>query len=1168
MNLVSRRDVGPPFSSGDGSSESGDISGDGRYVVFTSYADNLIKDDTNGTSDLFVKDMTTGSITRISSPAPALSVPSTSADGRYVALVGSDDPASGDTNSFCDILVKDLVTGSTAIASTDSAGRASNGYSDFPSISGNGRYVAFVSYADNLVRGDSSHAPDVFVKDLATGIITRVSTDSAGREGNSGSNSPSISADGRYVAFASDADNLVGGDTNGLIDVFVKDLSTGITTGVGTVGERSYYGSFGDMHLSMSADGRHVAFASYADTLVSGDTNGQPDIFVKDLSTGITTRASTDSAGQEGNLASDGPSISADGRFVAFWSRASNLVSGDGNSAPDVFMKDLKTGKTMLISKGDAGTAGNGASLWPSVSADGRYVAFHSGAHNLYPVDPPGVNVFRWQAEPPTASAAPPNVSIPGGTSYVFTVTYEDDDAIRVSTLDSSDVVVTGPQGFSQPAVFDHVDVAEDGSPRTATYRITPPGGAWSPADDGTYTVWLQADEVKNSLGVSAPAGALGTFVVHAAQEAVDLGTVDYRDLPGLDPSGADLWYRFQTARAGFVSARAALAPDATGDFSVTLFDAQWNALISAGATAGAAQADWQAAAGGETYFVRLSGNVGNLDLRLANLVRRTGSKVAVAGTATQDVFECAAAPARHVTINGLTYPFDPAAVSIFTFDGRGGPDAALVTDSTGNANVDLGPGAVWVRDTAAGVSVYMTLTGSITVDGGGGTSTARLYDSPGDDTFTGRPGHCVLQGNGFFLGAVGFRYVFAYATAGGQDTAVLDDSPGNDVFTADPVRHYAVLYGAGFYHRVDSFDSVEASSAEGIDIAKLYDSAGNDTFVADATSARLSGEGFSNQANKFRYAIGFGSSGTDTAIFNGSAETDSFVGTPTYAVLSGETYTDRVSSFDTVTANGTPGGADVARLYDSGGDDTFVAYPTEATLSGPGFSNQATNFRYVQAYSTTGGTDAADLYDSSGNDTFVAYPSYGALYATSFYNRANYFDSVVAHSSAGNDLAKLYDSPGDDTFDAYLAYAVLSGAGFSNRVEGFRYVTAYSDMGGSDTATLHGSAGDETITGTYEYTRLQGGSTDITARSFEKTFVPGGSGGQDKATLYDSSGDDRLDAAGTWAKLSYPDRFIYLSDLAALARVKAVSSQGGQDTKHTTAIDYVLETQGPWTAI
>jgi len=521
VNLVSRRDARSPFSSGDGGSQGASISGDGRYVAFSSRADNLVPDDTNGNYDPFVKDMTTGTITRISNPRASYDTPRMSADGRYVVYSGRDDQVGDDTGRrYNDIFVRELATATVTIASTDSAGMASDGHSGCPSISADGRYVAFESYADNLVSGDTNNASDVFVKDLSTGIVTRVSTDSAGHEGNAASNSASISADGRYVAFISDADNLVSDDTNGQIDIFVKDLSTGITTRASTVGTQSYQGFVFPQSLSISADGRYVAFYSYADNLVSGDTNGRTDIFIKDLWTGITTRASTDSAGHEGNLDSYDPSISADGRYVAFMSGASNLVSGDTNSASDVFMKDLKTGKTMLISKGDPGTAGDGESLWPSISADGRYVAFNSSADNLYPLDPTrSGNVFRWEAPPPTASVAAPNVSNSGGTSYVFTVTYEDDDAIQVSTLDNSDIVVTGPQGFSQRAVFDHVDVAEDGAPRTATYRITPPGGMWSSAADGTYTVSLQADQVKNALGLAAPAGVLGTFVVHAAPD-------------------------------------------------------------------------------------------------------------------------------------------------------------------------------------------------------------------------------------------------------------------------------------------------------------------------------------------------------------------------------------------------------------------------------------------------------------------------------------------------------------------------------------------------------------------------------------------------------------------------------------------------------------------------
>jgi len=521
VNLVSRRDARSPFSSGDHGSQTASISGDGRFVAFMSGADNLVPDDTNGNYDPFVKDMATGTITRIGNPRGYYLTPRMSADGRYVVYSGRDNEFGDDTDRrYFDIFVRELATGTITIASTDSAGTASDGSSGSPSISADGRYVAFGSYADNLVSGDTNHLEDIFVKDLATGIVTRVSTDSAGHEGNAASNSASISADGRYVAFISDADNLVSDDTNGQIDIFVKDLSTGITTRASTVGTQSYQGFVFPQSLSISADGRYVAFYSYADNLVSGDTNGQSDVFVKDCWTGITTRASTDSAGREGNLYCYNPSISGDGRYVAFFSYADNLVSGDTNSASDVFMKDLKTGRIMLISKGDAGTPGDGASSWPSISADGRYVAFDSSADNLYPLDPTrSGNVFRWEAPPPTASVAAPNVSNSGGTSYFFSVTYEDDDAIRVSTLDGSDVVVTGPQGFSQPAVFDHVDVAEEGAPRTATYRITPPGGAWTSAADGTYTVSLQADQVKNAFGLPAPAGVLGTFVVHAAPD-------------------------------------------------------------------------------------------------------------------------------------------------------------------------------------------------------------------------------------------------------------------------------------------------------------------------------------------------------------------------------------------------------------------------------------------------------------------------------------------------------------------------------------------------------------------------------------------------------------------------------------------------------------------------
>jgi hypothetical protein len=201
--------------------------------------------------------------------------------------------------------------------------------------------VAFTSTALNLVPGDTNFAWDVFVHDLQTGATTRVSVDSSGAEGDGLSMIPSISSDGRYVAFTSLATNLVPGDTNAAYDVFVHDRQTGATTRVsvdsaGVQGD----GDSGWADLSLSADGRFVAFESLAANLVPGDTNGVKDVFLHDLQTGATTRLSVDSNAGQGDAESRACSISASGRYVAFQSEATNLVPGDANALRDVFLRD------------------------------------------------------------------------------------------------------------------------------------------------------------------------------------------------------------------------------------------------------------------------------------------------------------------------------------------------------------------------------------------------------------------------------------------------------------------------------------------------------------------------------------------------------------------------------------------------------------------------------------------------------------------------------------------------------------------------------------------------------------------------------------------------------------------------------------------------------------
>jgi len=249
---------------------------------------------------------------------------------------------SDDTNGTLDIFVRDLTAGTTVRASLDSSGVEGNSISDSPSLSADGSRVAFASVANNLVSGDTNLWSDIFVRDLAAGTTTRVSVDSSGAQSNQASygdddGPPSLSADGTRVAFVSWAGNLVSGDTNGLPDVFVRDLSAGTTQRV-SVSSAGSQADFASYHPSLAGDGSRVAFHSYATNLVSGDTNSVSDVFVRDLTAGTTVRVSVDAVGAQGNHASIKPSLSADGTRVAFESSASNLVSGDTNNRRDVFV--------------------------------------------------------------------------------------------------------------------------------------------------------------------------------------------------------------------------------------------------------------------------------------------------------------------------------------------------------------------------------------------------------------------------------------------------------------------------------------------------------------------------------------------------------------------------------------------------------------------------------------------------------------------------------------------------------------------------------------------------------------------------------------------------------------------------------------------------------------
>ena len=316
--------------------------------------------------------------------------PAISEDGRYVAFYSyASNLVPGDTNGNPDAFVHDFQTGATERVSVDFFGTQVIGATYDSSISGDGRYVTFWSTANNLVPGDTNGATDIFVHDRQTGAIERVSISSAGNQGNSASSMPFISGDGRHVAFRSVANNLVSGDTNGVQDAFVHDRQTGTTERVSIDSSGNQANGANDDPV-LSRDGRYVAFDSLATNLVPGDTNSSTDAFVYDRQTGVTERASIDSFGNEGNGASGGGYISFDGRYVLFGSSASNLVPGDTNGTTDTFVHDRQTGMTERISVDSSGNQSNNASYASSFSGDARYVAFWGFASNLVPGDTNG----------------------------------------------------------------------------------------------------------------------------------------------------------------------------------------------------------------------------------------------------------------------------------------------------------------------------------------------------------------------------------------------------------------------------------------------------------------------------------------------------------------------------------------------------------------------------------------------------------------------------------------------------------------------------------------------------------------------------------------------------------------------------------------------------------
>jgi Tol biopolymer transport system component len=350
ISLVSFTSLGRPA---EGRSDSPATSSDGRFVAFVSNASNILPESGLPEFDVFVRDRELGTIERIT-----------------VAMNG------GDPDRDCNV----------PPAPTGASGSCLS-----PAISADGRFVAFASTATNLVEGDENGVADVFVRDRLGGETERISIGFDGSEADGASGAPAISADGRLVAFQSQATNLVPDDTNGQQDIFLFDRETGTTIrvsiGVGE-GDEPIEANGASLTPGISGNGLVVAFISSATNLVPNDTNNVPDVFVHVLSgpppaRAFTERVSVSTTGVAANRISFLPKLNFDGTIVAFKSEAFNLVPNDSNGVPDVFVRDRVAGTTERVSVDDFGNQSNSLSGPPSISGDGCHVAFPSAASNL-----------------------------------------------------------------------------------------------------------------------------------------------------------------------------------------------------------------------------------------------------------------------------------------------------------------------------------------------------------------------------------------------------------------------------------------------------------------------------------------------------------------------------------------------------------------------------------------------------------------------------------------------------------------------------------------------------------------------------------------------------------------------------------------------------------------
>jgi hypothetical protein len=395
---ISRVSLSSSGMQGDGLSRQFGISRDGRLVSFMSDATNLVANDTNGARDIFVRNRENGLTVRVSVASNGVQADGDSNSGvisrtgRYVAFhSAATNLVANDTNGSNDVFVHDLLTGQTRRASVSSEGAEADSGAVWPSISRDGRFISFRSGSTNLVPGDTNGVDDTFVYDMISGTTRRTSITTSGGEINDTAIRDELSADGRYIAVATRATNVVDGETDGFVNIYVYDWRKG-SVALATVGWNGEPANGDSGQMDFSTDGAYMAFWSQASNLVPDDTNDTSDVFVWNRVDRSITRVSISSDGQQADGESTTCYISHEGHLVYFASLASNLVAGDTNGFRDLYVHDRTKRETKRLSLTASGMQLDADASRPLVTKNGRLVTLFTAADNLVPGDSNGVD--------------------------------------------------------------------------------------------------------------------------------------------------------------------------------------------------------------------------------------------------------------------------------------------------------------------------------------------------------------------------------------------------------------------------------------------------------------------------------------------------------------------------------------------------------------------------------------------------------------------------------------------------------------------------------------------------------------------------------------------------------------------------------------------------------